>query len=61
MKNYKNNSPSITAEMAAEIRVLLKSGMSQHDIAAIFGINQGRVSEINTGKLFAERNDKDGH
>lgn len=35
--------------MAAEIKVMLRAGMCQHDIAAHFKINQGRVSEINTG------------
>ena len=28
----------------------LKSGDFQHVIAADYGINQGRISEINTGK-----------
>lgn len=35
------------------IRVIwerLKNGEFQHDIAADLGINQGRVSEVNTGK-----------
>ncbi len=29
----------------------LRSGDLQHDIAADLGVNQGRISEINTGKL----------
>jgi predicted XRE-type DNA-binding protein len=29
-------------------------GMLQHDVAALFGINQGRVSEIINGKRFAK-------
>lgn len=32
------------------IRARLASGEMQHDIAADLGINQGRVSEVNTGK-----------
>ena len=32
------------------IRERLASGEMQHDIAADLGINQGRVSEVNTGK-----------
>lgn len=32
------------------IRERLANGEFQHDIAAAFGINQGRVSEVNTGK-----------
>jgi len=34
----------------AEIRARLASGEMQHDIAADLGINQGRVSEVKTGK-----------
>jgi hypothetical protein len=34
----------------AEIRARLALGELQHDIAADLGINQGRVSEVNTGK-----------
>ena len=33
-----------------EIRRRLRLGQFQHDIAADLGINQGRVSEVNTGK-----------
>lgn len=33
-----------------EIRRRLAEGQIQHDIAADLGINQGRVSEVNTGK-----------
>jgi hypothetical protein len=33
-----------------EIRRRLAVGHLQHDIAADLGINQGRVSEVNTGK-----------
>jgi predicted XRE-type DNA-binding protein len=32
------------------IRERLALGEMQHDIAADLGINQGRVSEVNTGK-----------
>lgn len=32
------------------IRERLALGEIQHDIAADLGINQGRVSEVNTGK-----------
>jgi len=32
------------------IRDRLANGEMQHDIAADLGINQGRVSEVNTGK-----------
>lgn len=33
-----------------EIKRRLSLGEYQHDIAADLGINQGRVSEVNTGK-----------
>lgn len=34
------------------MKALLKIGVSQQDIATICGVNQGRVSEVNTGKLY---------
>ena len=37
-------------ETIHEIRRRLALGHFQHDIAADLGINQGRVSEVNTGK-----------
>lgn len=40
--------------MAEEIKRLLGEGLLQHKIAARFGINQGRVSEIKTGKRFRD-------
>lgn len=45
-------SPHVSEEMAAKIKALLKQGYTQHRIAAEFGINQGRVSEINTGQAY---------
>jgi hypothetical protein len=46
-------SPPVTAEMAGKIRYLKNvQGLFNHQIAAIFGINQGRVSEVITGKTF---------
>ncbi len=47
------SSPSVTADMAAHIKYLKQTlGLYNHQIAAIFGINQGRVSEIMTGKRY---------
>lgn len=48
----RRSSPPVTAEMAAKILHLWSLGYTQHDIAARFGINQGRVSEIVNGKSF---------
>ncbi|ALC13847.1 hypothetical protein [Sphingopyxis sp. 113P3] len=40
----------LTDEVIRIILERLKMGHFQHDIAADLGINQGRVSEVNTGK-----------
>lgn len=40
----------MTAETYRIIRERLAKGDFQHDIAADLGINQGRVSEVKTGK-----------
>jgi hypothetical protein len=45
-------SPPVTPEMASYIKFLLAKGLFQHQIASVLGINQGRISEVNTGKLF---------
>jgi hypothetical protein len=54
MKHYKPGAERIRARMEEEtyrlIRERLATGEFQHDIAADLGINQGRVSEVNTGK-----------
>ena len=44
-------SPTVTAEMASEIKRLKALGLFHHQIAAMFEINQGRVSEVMTGKV----------
>lgn len=50
----RRRSPKVTPDMAAKIKRYLLDNLNQHDIAAIFGINQGRVSEIKNGTRFAE-------
>jgi len=40
----------LSREDIALIKARLMRGDFQHDIAADYGLNQGRVSEINTGK-----------
>ncbi len=47
-------SPKVTREMAGKIKRFLRDNLAQHDIAAMFGINQGRISEIKSGKKFAD-------
>lgn len=49
-----NDTPPVTPEMAAYIKLLRQKGLHQHKIAACFGINQGRVSEVLTGKRFPQ-------
>jgi len=43
-------SPPVTPEMASYIKYLLGKGLYQHQIASLVGVNQGRVSEVKTGK-----------
>ena len=40
----------LTNQTIREIKRRLALGHFQHDIAADLGINQGRISEVNTGK-----------
>lgn len=47
----RKNSEPITAELASKIKYLVKVvGLYQHQVAAALNINQGRVSEVMTGK-----------
>lgn len=39
-----------TPDVFREIKARIAAGEFQHDIAASLGWNQGRVSEVNTGK-----------
>ena len=51
MKTYK---PQLTAADAAIAKGMLARGDYQSDIAAFFRTNPGRISEINTGRRFAD-------
>ena len=53
-RRFRSRSNRLTKEMAAKIRALRLAGMMQHDIAAHFGINQGRVSEVLNGKRYPD-------
>lgn len=45
----------LTAAMAAKIkRLWSETQMPQHEIAALLGLNQGRVSEVVNGVRFAD-------
>lgn len=50
-------SKQLTLEDAKLIHLMRKTGMYQHAIAAHFGVNQGRISEVLNGHLFPELGD----
>lgn len=50
----RRSSATLTNKIAAKIKHLASEGHMQHDIAARFGINQGRVSEIVRGQRFSD-------
>jgi len=45
---------SLNSADAAIVKGMLARGDRQHDIAAWFGVNGGRVADIKTGKAFVE-------
>ena len=48
-------SPTITPEMAAHIKFLVRvKKLYQHQVAALVGVNQGRISEIMQGRRFPD-------
>jgi hypothetical protein len=49
---HKPGRPVLTAGDAAVIRGMISRGDRHHDIAAFFGVNQGRIAEIKSGELF---------
>jgi predicted XRE-type DNA-binding protein len=47
----KLGSPPVTRELPAHIKFLLKRGdLFQQQIAALLGINQGRISDVKHGR-----------
>ncbi len=47
----KRYSHPLTPEQIEEIKLLLANdNLAQHQIAAIYDVNQGRISEIHTGR-----------
>lgn len=44
----------LTARDAAIVKAMLNRGDRQHDIAAWFGVNGGRIAEVATGKSFPD-------
>lgn len=51
----KSRSPRITRAVAACILEASKSGLAQHHIASLFGVNQGQVSKIINGKWWPKK------
>ena len=45
---------SVSAQDAALIRGMIERGDRHHDIAAFFGLNQGRIAEIKNGSRLPE-------
>jgi hypothetical protein len=43
---------ALTAQDAALIRGMINRGDRHHDIAAFFGVNQGRIAEIKDGSRY---------
>jgi hypothetical protein len=54
MARAKPSGIALTALDAALAKGMLKRGDRQHDIAAWFGVNGGRIAEIATGARFAD-------
>jgi predicted XRE-type DNA-binding protein len=48
------DTPRMTPELASKAKTLVtKLGLKQHQAAALLGVNQGRISEVISGKRFA--------
>jgi predicted XRE-type DNA-binding protein len=51
----RRSSPPIDAQMAAGIKYLRTvTGLHVHQVAQLYSINQGRVSEVMNGKRFPD-------
>ena len=51
MKRKKSGSRAPSFEEAVDIWVRLLAGEYQHDIAASYGYNQGRIADVKSGRL----------
>jgi len=56
MSKAKPSGIALTEADAAVVKGMLLRGDRQHDIAAWFGVNGGRITDVNTGKTFASVN-----
>lgn len=46
--------PTLTEPDASLIKGMLRRGDRHHDIAAFFGVNQGRIAEIKDGSRYPD-------
>lgn len=54
MKRAENSGKKLTGDEASVVKGMLLRGDRQHDIAAWFGVNGGRIGEINKGQKFLD-------
>jgi hypothetical protein len=54
MMRARNTSPQLALDDAVAVWRMRRQGMSQHDIAAAFHVNPGRVNEVLKGKRYPE-------
>lgn len=54
MKRAENSGKKLTEIEASVIKEMLLRGDRQHDIAAWFGVNGGRIGEISKGRKFLD-------
>ena len=52
MDRARNSGRRLTESEVAEVKGMLLRGDRQHDIAAWFGVNGGRIGEISKGRKF---------
>jgi plasmid maintenance system antidote protein VapI len=52
MLKLPKDTPPMSAELASVALTLIRLGFKQHQAAAMLGVNQGRISEVVTGKRF---------
>ena len=52
-RRAKPNGVRLTETDAATIKGMLSRGDRQSDIASLFGVNPGRISEVGNGSLFS--------
>jgi hypothetical protein len=54
MNRARSSGRRLSAEEAAMVKAMLQRGDRHHDIAAWFGVNQGRIAEVKGGELYPE-------